>query len=173
MSPEQAGVAAAIARLRGEMADDRAAMARRRADLDEALRRLRLEPADAAALALEAWALHGWYTALESLLERVARQLDAEVPAGERWHRELLAQATVEVPGVRPAVLPRTTRHALEELLAMRHFLRHAYGTDLDGRRLAAQAERLRDASPAVEEALDSFDQFLVGALDAAQKGSR
>jgi len=54
----------------------------------------------------------------------------------------------------------------------MRHFLRHAYGTDLDGRRLAAQGERLRDASPAVEDALDSFDQFLIGALDAAQRGN-
>jgi hypothetical protein len=105
MSPEQAGVAAALARLRGEMADDRVAMARRRSDLGEALRRLAHDPSDLAAIALEAWALHGWYTALESLIERVARQLDAEVPAGDRWHRELLAQATVDVLGVRTARL--------------------------------------------------------------------
>ena len=168
MSPEQAGVAAALARLRGEMTDDRAAMARRRSDLEEALRRLSHDPSDPAAIALEAWALHGWYTALESLFERVARQLDAEVPEGDRWHRELLAQATVEVPGVRPAVLPRSTRPDLEELLGMRHFLRHAYGADLDGRRLAPQAGRLRDVAPAVEQALDLFDQFLTRAIEAA-----
>jgi ribonuclease HepT-like protein len=170
MSPDQAGAVAALARLRGEMADDRAAMARRKSDLDEALRRLALAPTDPAAIALEAWSLHGWYTALESLLERVARQLDAEVPEGERWHRELLAQATVDVPGVRPAVLPRATRADLEELLGMRHFLRHAYGAELDGRRLAAQAERLRDVAPAVEQALDAFDAFLAGAIDAARR---
>jgi hypothetical protein len=113
MSPDQAGAVAALARLRGEMVDDRAAMARR---------------------------------------------------------RSLLAQATVDVPGVRPAVLPRATRADLEELLGMRHFLRHAYGAELDGRRLAAQAERLHDVAPAVEQALDAFDAFLAGAIDAARR---
>jgi hypothetical protein len=67
MSPEQAGATAALARLRGEIASDRRAMTRRSADLDEAQRRLGSAPADPAALALEAWAIHGWYTALESL----------------------------------------------------------------------------------------------------------
>lgn len=170
MSPEQAGAATALARLRGEIADDRAAMSRRARDLEEALRRLAQTPDDLAAIALEAWALHGWYTALESLLERVARQLDSELPAGERWHRELLAQAIVDVPGLRPAVLPRTLRADLDELLAMRHFLRHAYGAELDAHRLAAQAVRLRTVAPAVEQALDAFDAFLASALDAARE---
>lgn len=169
MSPEQASAAAAIARLRGEIADDRAAMARRVGDLDEALRRLAPSPRDPAAIALEAWALHGWYTALESLLERVARQLDATVPAGERWHRELLTQAMVEVPGLRPAVLPRVLRPDLDELLALRHWLRHAYGADLDAARLATQAHRLRAIAAATTMALDEFDAFLAGALDAAR----
>jgi hypothetical protein len=81
-----------LARLRGEIGEDRAAMSRRSADLDDADVRLLRTPGDAAALALAAWAIHGWYTALETLLERLARQLDCELPAGERWHRELLAQ---------------------------------------------------------------------------------
>jgi hypothetical protein len=169
MSPEQAGAATALARLLGEIADDRAAMARRASDLEEALRRLEQAPGDPAAIALEAWALHGWYTALESLLERVARQLDAELPAGDRWHRALLAQATVEVPGLRPAVLPRAVRADLEELLALRHFLRHAYGSELDASRLAVQAVRLRAMMPVVRQALDVFEEFLARALDVAR----
>ena len=168
MSPEQAGAAAALARLRGEIADDRAAMARRRADLEEAAKRLLAQPMDPAAIALEAWALHGWYTALESLLERVARQLDSEVPVGDRWHRELLTQMMVDVPGVRPLVLPRTLRPDLQELLAMRHFLRHAYGADLDGPKLGAQSARLRVVAPRVDTALDAFDTFLARAQAAA-----
>jgi hypothetical protein len=148
MSPEQSATAAALARLLGEIRDDRDAMARRGRDLEDAMARLGQTPRDAAALALEAWALHGWYTALETLIERIARQLDAEVPGGDRWRRELLAQCCVEVPGVRPAVLPRELRGDLEALLALRHFLRHAYGTDLDAQRLHVEAERLGVVAP-------------------------
>jgi hypothetical protein len=167
MSPEQAGATAALARLRGEIASDRRAMDRRAADLDEAERRLAGSPADPAALALEAWAVQGWYTALELLLERVARQLDCEVPTGDRWHRELLAQATVEVPGVRPAVVPVALRADLEELLAARHFLRHAYGLELDPPKLAAQAARLRAVAIPLQQSLDVFVAFLTQAIDA------
>ena len=170
MSPEQAGATAALARLAGEIADDRAAMRRRRADLDDAELRLARQPGDTAAIALLAWALHGWYTALESVLERIARQLDAEVPGGDRWHRALLAQASVDVPGVRPAVIDHASRLHLEELLAMRYFLRHAYGADLDARKLGEQASRLRDVAPAIDAAFDAFDRFLKDALAAAAR---
>jgi hypothetical protein len=171
MSPEQVATAAAIARLRGEIAEDRASMARRARDLAESTRRLRLDPNDPAAAALEAWAIHGWYTGFESILERIARQLDREVPTGERWHRELLAQALVEVPGVRIAIVPSGLRADLEELLAARHFLRHAYGADLDPAKLAEQANRLRGVAPAVDTALDAFDAFLAKAVIAAASG--
>ncbi len=165
MSPEQAASAAAVARLRGELADDRTAMSRRTRDLDEAQVRLDRTPGDPAALALAAWALHGWYTALETLLERIARHLDSDLPDGDRWHRELLSQMVVEVPGLRPAVLPKAVRGDLEALLAFRHFVRHAYGADLDPDKVEAEARRLRTAAPGVEEALNAFDAFLIGAL--------
>jgi hypothetical protein len=171
MSPEQAGTTAALARLRGEIASDRRAMSRRFADLEEAQRRLATSPTDPAALALEAWAIHGWYTALESLVERVARQLDCEVPTGERWHRALLAQATVEVPGVRPAVVPAELRADLEELLAARHFLRHAYGLELDPAKLGAHVTRLRAVAAPLEGALDGFEGFLTKAIEATVAG--
>jgi hypothetical protein len=167
MSPERAGAAAELARLRGEIADDRIAMARRASDLQEATRRLDRDPADPAAMALQAWALHGWYSALESILERIARQIDGVVPTGDRWHRALLAQTAVAVPGLRPAVITAATRAELEELRAIRHFLRHAYGADLDPNRLAAQGRRLRAVAPAVGQELDAFDAFLVQSLAA------
>jgi hypothetical protein len=171
MSPEQVATAASIARLRGEIAEDRASMARRTRDLAESARRLLIDPNDPAAAALEAWAIHGWYTGFESILERIARQLDRDVPAGERWHRELLAQAVVEVPGVRIAIVSNGLRADLEELLAARHFLRHAYGSDLDPVKLAEQANRLRRVAPSIEAALDAFDAFLASAAVAATSG--
>lgn len=78
-------------------------MASRLAELKEA--RLRLEDPPWASHA--AVAVHGWYSALEAALERIVRTLDGDVPQGDRWHRDLLSQATVELPDVRPPVLPR------------------------------------------------------------------
>jgi hypothetical protein len=112
-------------------------------------------------LALVAVALHGWYTGLETGLERVARAVDQRLPTGENWHRALLSQGTAEVPGVRPAVLPRALYADLVELLEFRHFFRHAYGVDLDATRLRDNVDRLLRVSPAVAEALDAFDAFV------------
>jgi hypothetical protein len=94
------------------------------------------------------------------------------VPEGDRWHRELLAQCTVEVPGVRPAVLPREMRQDLESLLAFRHFVRHAYGAELDPEKLAAEGQRLRLLAPGVAQALEVFGGFLNRALQSAAGGS-
>ncbi len=71
----------------------------------------------------------------------------------------------VEVPGVRPAVLPSELRGDLEELLAARHFLRHAYGAELDARRLAEHSARIHTIAPAVERALGELERFLATAI--------
>ena len=112
-------------------------------------------------LAMVAVALHGWYTGLETALERIARAIDQSVPAGENWHRDLLSQCTAEIPSVRPAVLPRVLHHDLVELLEFRHFFRHAYGVNLDPGRLRDNVDRLIRVSPGVAAALDAFDGFL------------
>src|SRR5258708_36533493 len=125
MGGEGGGSGAAGGRLRGEVGDDRTAMSRRTRDLDEAQVRLDRTPGDPAALALAAWALHGWYTALETLLERIARHLDSDLPDGDRRHRELISQMVVEVPSLLPAVLHKAVRGNLVSLLAFRHFVRH------------------------------------------------
>src|ERR687883_152157 len=50
-------------------------------------------PERTAALAL---ALDRAYTALESILDRVARTLEGGAPVGEDWHRALLQNAPLE-----------------------------------------------------------------------------
>jgi hypothetical protein len=112
-------------------------------------------------LALVAVALHRWFTGLETAVERVARAIDQRLPSGEGWHRALLSQGTAEVPGVRPAVLPRTLYLDLVDLLECRHFLRQACQIDLDAGRLRDNVDRVLRVAPAVSEALDAFDGFL------------
>lgn len=164
MTDGERATIAVIARLRGELAEDRVQLARAIADADEARTRLAQTPDDHAVLALAAVALHGWYTGLETLSERIARQLDGNVPEGQRWHRELLTQMTVAIPGLRPAVLPTTVVTGLADLLAFRHFFRHAYGIVLDRPRIEARLATLATIVPLVDDALDRFDVFLAAA---------
>jgi hypothetical protein len=118
---------------------------------------------DRPSLVLVAANLHGWYTGLETLLERVARLLDGEVPGGPAWHVELLSQAAIAVPGVRPAILPPAVLGDLHELRKFRHFFRNAYGLDLDPGRVRIQAESLARVHPLVATSVGA----LVSLVDA------
>lgn len=164
MTDDERATAALVARLRGEIREDRALLARCIADADQAGTRIATAPDDPAILALGAVGVHGWYTGLETILERIARQIDQEVPTGPRWHRELLSQMVVEIPGVRPPVLPSPTLPMLAELLTFRHFFRHAYGIVLDHDRIVLHLANLASVAPPTDVALDAFDAFLARA---------
>ena len=62
--------------------------------------------------------LHDFYSGVERVFERIAVELDGELPRGGDWHSQLLNRMEVEVEGVRPPVL---TSHLAERL---RPFLR-------------------------------------------------
>lgn len=134
-------------------------------DIEATAPSLSTAAADRAMQALAAVALHGWYTGLEAILERIARAIDRSVPTGDTWHRDILSQGMAEVPGLRPAVLPAALKRDLLELLQFRHFFRHAYGINLDPARLCANAERLIATAPAVATALDVFESHLDATL--------
>lgn len=165
MSPDGRATATALARLLVELQADRAALAQRLDDAHEGARRLSITPTDPGALALSAVALHAWYTGLETLFERVARELDGAVPGGDRWHRALISQMTAEIPGVRPAVVDAALGAELAALLAFRHFFRHAYAVALDAGRLSTELARLERVVPKVSAQLDALAAFLRAAL--------
>src|SRR5581483_7118488 len=94
-------------------------------------------------LVFAAASLHGWYTAVESMFERVAREFDHRIPKGERRHRDLLEQMTLEIPGVRRPVIEKALERELSELLKFRHFFRHAYNVELDAGKVLTEARRM------------------------------
>jgi hypothetical protein len=71
--------------------------------------------------------LQNLYTAIEESLKRIASDLDGAVPAGKDWHRELLRQMALELPGTRPAVIDDELLGDLDRLRRFRHLVRHAY----------------------------------------------
>ncbi len=76
------------------------------------------------------------YQAFESLLLRIEKGLGVPTRSGSSWHRELLEQSALAVPGLRPAIVPPTALADWATVMSFRHFLRHAYSVDLDAARL-------------------------------------
>lgn len=154
---------AALNALRSDIADDRAALARR---LDQAVAR----PAamgDDADLAYVALALQHAYSAIESILERVVRHLDGALPTGTDSHRALLARAARTIEGVRPAILSVAALSVTRDLLRFRHFLRHDYGAELEPAQLARIQDVVVAGRPTLDGDLDAFDAWLAAVAAA------
>lgn len=153
---------ARLARLSAEIAVDTAALAARAGETSTLLASWHEKATlGRAELTLVAANLHGYYTALETLCERVARQLDENVPTGASWHADLLSQMQVEVPGLRPAVVPSAVVGELHELRKFRHFFRNAYVLDFDPALVRSHAERLVRIHGPLASTLAGFEAHL------------
>lgn len=71
------------------------------------------------------------------------------------------------IEDVRPAVPSMQTVAGWRELLAFRHFFRHAYAVDLDPERLAALRGALNETMPGLRRDLDALDNLLAGLANA------
>jgi hypothetical protein len=151
---------AAAARLVAAIRADRGHLGRLHARLLQAQAGRPWAPDDAT-LYLVAMTVDHYYTATESILERIARTFEGLPGAGPRWHRELLSAMANDIPGVRIAVLSGETSRLLHDLLGFRHFIRHAYGADLDAERLGRVADRLAAVHPLLSADLDRFEAAL------------
>jgi hypothetical protein len=155
-----------LARLAAEMAVDAHALAQRagetRALLDVWRKKATLARAD---LMLVAVNLHGYYTALETLCERIARQLDENVPSGPTWHVDLLPQMQIEIPGLRPRVIDPAVIDDLHELRKFRHFFRNAYVLEFDPALVCGHAERLDRIDGSIAATVAGFRAHLDGVV--------
>ena len=95
-----------------------------------------------------AYQLHNLYNAIEDLFKIVANAFENSVTDLSRWHTELLRRMTLEIQGVRPALLSSESADLLNELRAFRHFFRHAYGVRLDFDRVERNLALARQLRP-------------------------
>lgn len=153
-----------LARLRRESDIDRGALEQRAAEIDALAQQDALSRAELVLLAAN---LHGYYTGLETLLERVARLLDDDLPSGPGWHAGLIEQMQTDVPGLRQAIVPPVVADDLHELRKFRHFFRNAYVLEFDRDKLAELAQRLGRVHAPLRASLVAFRDHLSGILDA------
>ena len=89
--------------------------------------------------------MHDFYNGVERIFERIAVQVDGHLPAGERWHQDLLEQMAQPRPGVRGAVVDEQLAARLLEHLKFRPRFRHTYGPELEWEKMRPLAEELGD----------------------------
>jgi hypothetical protein len=119
------------------------------------------------ALAL-AFQLERYYTGAEALLSRALRTIDGDVPSGGSSHQEILLAASVAVEGLRPAIVSNEVFNQLRDLLAFRHYARHAYDKEPRSERVGEIAETLLQMHPALLACVREFATWLSRPGDGA-----
>jgi len=108
-------------------------------------------------VAAAAYVLHNIYGALENTFEQISRTFENHITDPVQWHRELLTKMFLEIPKIRPAVIPQDLRGVLNDLSGFRHVFRHAYEYELDPEKIALL---IRDWNKARTQLISSLDLF-------------
>lgn len=121
----------------------------------ELLDRVKVEEPDGTELLAVSALVHSFYTGTENIFKRIALEIDQSVPAGQKWHSDLLLQME-RATGNRSAVISEQLRLRLGEYMDFRHVFRHAYSFDLKWPKMRGLVvgidDALRELSLAVEE---------------------
>ncbi len=105
--------------------------------------------------------LHGFYSGIEKLFEKIAIQMDQHLPQGSNWHQALLQQMSKEALGVRPAVISESIREKLDEYRGFRHVVRHVYTYRFDPEKIGMLADNSSDLFDHLKKELLAFADFL------------
>lgn len=119
------------------------------------------EPPTFVELRAAASIVEDFYMGCERLFERVAVQLDGNLPRGEDWHLKLQRQMSRPVPKVRPAFIPDKLAGRLDPYRRFRHRARHRYGFELDWGPVRELAEGMLALLVELGVALREFGDWL------------
>lgn len=107
--------------------------------------------------------LHDFYSGIERVFIRIAEELNGGVPQGEQWHRQIITDMSLEIPGVRPPVIQPELARELGDYLRFRHVFRNVYGSLLEAERMRPLEERLPDVLAAFLKQIRAFLAWAVG----------
>lgn len=160
---------AQLASLGAVITEDLAAIERLNVELSKLTVSLAAPEPEFRDMAAVAYVLHNVYCALESAFEQVSRTFENHITDPAQWHRELLAKMFLEIPTVRPAVLPADLRGFLNDLRGFRHLFRHSYDFQLDPEKLSRLVRDWTAARPDLLAALTRFRDGLIARVRAEQ----
>lgn len=100
------------------------------------------------------------YTGFENVFKNIAKTFENNIE-DDRWHKSLLERMTLEIEGIRPALLSEESFGCLNELMAFRHFFRHAYEMEIDKEKFKIVADRVLVVKSVFKKEIGKFLGFL------------
>jgi hypothetical protein len=79
----------------------------------------------------------------------------------DKWHSDLLHKMTLEIQGIRKAVISDETYIILVELMKFRHFRRYYFEFDYDWDKLEFLEKKYNQVKVLVKKDLNNFESFL------------
>jgi uncharacterized protein YutE (UPF0331/DUF86 family) len=113
-----------------------------------------------------AYQIHNLYCAAEDLLKLVAQAFENRIGTSGEWHRTLLLRMSEPVPGIRPALLSEELFDVMNRLRGFRHFVRHAYGTDIELTQLQVNLKLASQLAKDLPDTVQAFIAQLEGSED-------
>ena len=103
---------------------------------------------------LEALAINimHFYSAVESLFNKIAKKVDESPVTGDSSHKELLKRMLVEIDGVRCAVLSKNSFDLIDKFRSFRHKSYHDFS-------ITYKWEEMKDLSNSTKQALKLFNR--------------
>jgi hypothetical protein len=110
--------------------------------------------------------LHDFYSGIEKMFMRIARDIDEVVPKTDNWHRDLLEQMALEIPTKRPAIIDTGVAAQLQQYLSFRHRFRNLYGYELEWGRMEELITNMANILKRLKNNIEDFFAVLPGILE-------
>jgi hypothetical protein len=130
----------------------------------------RADGSDSDAVAATALYLQHYYTAIEDALVALAQELDGSVPGDAEWHRRLLEQMSLDIPGIRPAILDTELLRQLDVLRRFWHRVRHAYDEEYVWDRMSEPLEARTRVAALLPAALGTVEDVVDQTIRALER---
>jgi len=101
-----------------------------------------------------------YYTCLETTFLRISSFFENNLNS-EKWHQDLLNKMTLQMDGIRNAVISENSYSILLELLKFRHFQRYFFDINYDPDKISFLEKKLNQIHPMIIDDLQGFIQYL------------
>lgn len=125
-------------------------------EYDLIFKKIEVETPDLFDMTILGSVLHSFYNGLENIFEIIAKNIDNNVPIGNKSHQELLHQIASENSN-RNEIINEELYLKLREYATFRHFYRHAYSFQLNWEKMQPLVDNINSIWNEIKQSLENF----------------